>query len=297
MNPQKSEPRTSEPISPFDIFKPEWEIDRKSLHLDSLIVKHDIEPPDTLLVPPITHHMMMLQLSHGSKQLTRIGNKEYSGSFSSGEFFLHPANTSGLYSWSTTDEAVVFIIKPTFLSRIAEETECLNRDRIELSPILCDRDSNIEYIARSFLYEMQNEGLGGKLYSETLATQLGIHLLRKYCAFPIKLKQYSGGLSRRKLQGAIDYIQANLESKVSLDDLAKVTNTSSYHFCRLFKKSTGITPYQYLIRCRIDRAKILLRQGKLSIADIALEVGFSNQSHFTKHFKRLVGTTPKKFLV
>ena len=70
---------------------------------------------------------------------------------------------------------------------------------------------------------------------------------------------------------------------------------SRFYFCRLFKQSTGITLYQYLIKCRTERAKALLLQGNLSIADVALAVGFSNQSHFTKHFKRLVGVTPKKF--
>ena len=133
------------------------------------------------------------------------------------------------------------------------------------------------------------------MYSEALATQLGIHLLRNYCTFALKPKQYQGGLSARELQSAIDYIQANLGEKVKLDDLANVANSSSYHFCRLFKKSTGITPYQYLIKCRTERAKILLKQSKLSITDVAYEVGFSSQSHLTKHFKRLIGTTPNVY--
>ena len=77
--------------------------------------------------------------------------------------------------------------------------------------------------------------------------------------------------------------------------MATEIDMSRFYFCRLFKQSTGITPYQYLIKCRVDRAKVLLMQRKLSIADVALEVGFSNQSNFTKHFKRLVGVTPQKF--
>ena len=71
---------------------------------------------------------------------------------------------------------------------------------------------------------------------------------------------------------------------------------SPTYFSRLFKETTGITPHQYVIRCRIDRAKNLLQQGKLSIAEIAKEVGFVDQSHLHRHFKRLVGVTPKKYL-
>jgi AraC family transcriptional regulator len=71
---------------------------------------------------------------------------------------------------------------------------------------------------------------------------------------------------------------------------------SRYYFCQLFKRSTGISPYQYVIKCRIDRAKeLLLFRQDCSIADVAFQVGFASQSQFTKHFKKWVETTPKKF--
>lgn len=71
---------------------------------------------------------------------------------------------------------------------------------------------------------------------------------------------------------------------------------STYHFARLFKQSIGVTPHQYVIRCRVARAKHLLLQGELNIAEVAKSVGFFDQSHLTKHFKRLVGVTPKTIL-
>lgn len=297
MNPQTTGQQVSKAINPFDLFKPEWEVSRKSVHVDLFIAKHDIEPPDEIVFPPISHHMMLFQLSHGTKQLTQIGDEEYQGEFAVGEFFLQPANRSGFYSWESTDEAVGFIIEPAFLSRIARETECLNPDKIELKPVLCDRDPHIEYIARSFLKEMQTEGLGGRLYSEALATQLAINLLRNYSTFPLKLKQYNGGLSPNKLQTVTDYIQANLEHKIGLDDLAKITKTSSYHFSRLFKQSTGLTPYQYVIQQRIELGKRLLEKEDLPISEIALICSFASQSSFTTAFRKLVGVTPKSYRV
>lgn len=296
MNPQTTG-QISEPVNPFNLFKPEWEVSRKSVHIDSLVAKYDIEPPDEIAFPPTTHHMMLLQLSHGEEQLTRIGNREYSGTFTSGEFFLHPARREAYYSWTTTDEAVVFLIEPAFLCRIARETECLDPDKIELKPILRDRDPHIEYMARSFLKEMQTEGLGGRLYSEALATQLAINLLRNYCTYPLKLKQYSGGLSPNKLRKAIDYIQANLEHKFGLNALAIITKTSPYHFSRLFKQSTGLTPYQYVIQQRIELGKRLLEKEDLPIVEIALMCGFASQSSFTTTFRKLVGVTPKSYRV
>lgn len=293
MNLPKTEQQTLEPVNPFDIFKPEWEVNRKSVRVDSLVVKHDIEPPDKLSFPPITHHMILFQLSHGDEQVTHIGDEQYEGAFDSGQFFLHPANRSAFYSWSTTDEAIAFIIEPTYLYRLATETECLCPNKIELRPIVCDRDPHIEYIARSFMSEMQSEGLGGRLYGEALATQLGVHLLRNYCTTPLQLKQYNGGLSPSKLQAAIDYIQANLENKISLDTLGRVTKTSTYHFARLFKQSTDFTPYQYVLLQRIELGKQLLRQEELQISEISIICGFANQSAFTTAFRKLVGITPK----
>ena len=287
--------RSNTPVHPLDIINPEWEVGRQSVGLDRFIVKHDIEPPDEFKHSSLTHHFIALQLSHGARQITHIGDEKYEGTMEIGEFFLQPSIYPSFYAWKTTDETILFLVQPNFLTRIAEQTECLNPARIELRPIVIGRDPIVEQIARSFLSEMQTEGLGGRLYSETLATQLAIHLLRQYCAFDIKLKQYNGGLSPRKLQTAIDYIETNLEGKIGLDALAKITQTSPYHFSRLFKQSTGITPYQYVIQQRIELGKQLLRKEELPIAEIAMMCGFASQSSFTTAFRKLVGITPKAY--
>jgi AraC family transcriptional regulator len=104
------------------------------------------------------------------------------------------------------------------------------------------------------------------------------------------------GLPRHKLRAAVEYIEEHLDAEISLDDLAAVVHLSPYHFARLFKASTGLPPHQYVITRRIERAKRLLRGGDdLSLAQVAARVGFWDQGHFTRHFKRLVGVTPRRF--
>ena len=97
------------------------------------------------------------------------------------------------------------------------------------------------------------------------------------------------------LNQAIDYMNAHLGENLSLAAMATELHISQYHFCRLFKQSTGMSPHRYLIQQRCDRAKQLLRRPELRVTDIALECGFANQSHFAKYFRRHTGVSPTQF--
>ncbi len=110
-----------------------------------------------------------------------------------------------------------------------------------------------------------------------------------------KSVHYLGGLSPTQLKLVTNYINDRLEQELSLDELAAIAQLSTYHFCRSFKRSTGFTPHQYVIRQRVERAKLLLRERKIGIAQVAISCGFTHQSHLNRHFKRSTGMTPKKF--
>lgn len=281
--------------NPLDVIKSEWFIFRQRIQTDSLIVEHSIQRPNEIELSNTDYHILGIHLSPGIRQITRIGEKKYDGAVDTGYCLLHPANYSAAYTRKSTDECVVFLIEPEYLTRVAAATECLNPDLIELNPFVLGRDRAIEQITRSFVYEMQNEAIGGKLYTETLATQLSIHLLRHYCTFTAKLKQYDRGLSYQQLKIVTDYIEAYLETTIGLKDLAMLLNLSTHYFCHLFKQSTGIAPYQYVIQQRVSRAKKLLRRKNLSLVDVAQACGFTSQSAFNRTFRKYVGTTPRNY--
>jgi transcriptional regulator GlxA family with amidase domain len=104
-------------------------------------------------------------------------------------------------------------------------------------------------------------------------------------------------LGRDLLRRAIRFVNDNLDSKLKWDEIAGAVGLDPFTFGRGFKLATGVTPHQYIIRCRLRRAMRLLTRDDLALADVALEVGCSCQSHLTTLFRKYLGTTPGAFRV
>ena len=285
-------------IEPLNIFETKPTISQLSLQAKKnlyLHYRHDL-PGELNVRDGLSHHLITFFLSNNRRQITRLESfGEYDGQMDRGEFYLCPAKVSGFTNWQAIDKTLHFIIKPDFLREIAIDTESLNPDRVELLPILKQRDFQLEQLAQLFLAEMQNNGFGTQLYLDSLSNVLGVHLLRNYCAFDPIFRSNNRGLAADKLRHAVDYIQANLEQKIGLKVIAQEIGMSQYYFAVQFKQAMGVSPYQYVIEQRLIKAKQLLREKKRSLCEIALDCGFASQSHFNKVFRQYVGTTPKKY--
>ena len=104
-----------------------------------------------------------------------------------------------------------------------------------------------------------------------------------------------GGLPHWRLKRVLAYIDDNIGGDISLKQLAEVACLSPHHFSELFRRSTGVSPYRFVMQRRVACAKVLLRDSMLGVLDVALTVGFSDQSHFTKVFRRATGVPPGAF--
>jgi AraC family transcriptional regulator len=289
-------PANSSTLNARDTFNPEWEVHgERELCSGGLLIRHDTETPDEIEVPALSNHLLLLALTEGSRQVHKFCGKEHDGVFPIGNFGLLPAGEPGFFSWESTDEVVSFMVEPQILQQTALEIGCLGADKLELQPILMAADPQLYNLALQFKQELQNNFLGGELYSESLANLFNIHLLRNYCTSTPILRSYSGGLSTRKLQQAIDYIQAHLDEKLSLESIATQLNLSVHYFCELFTQSTGIPPYKYVLHQRVDRAQQLLTNSQKSLSEIALDCGFADQSHLSRHFTKITRISPKKY--
>jgi AraC family transcriptional regulator len=196
--------------------------------------------------------------------------------------------------WDANANFLLLRLEPKLFASAAYES--IDAEHIQITPQLRICDPLIQQIGLTLKAELERDGLSDRLYAESMANALAVHLLRRYSDQTRKIRTYPSRLPSHKLQQAIDYIQAHLAEEVSLEAVATELGMSPYYFARLFKQATGYSPYQYVIRCRIERAQELMVQESRSISSIALKVGFASQSQFGRHFKRLTGMTPKQFL-
>jgi AraC family transcriptional regulator len=223
------------------------------------------------------------------------GDKTRTGLYAKGDFCITPAQMPFFCRWDSEDRLLQIRITDRFMAQVATEALAIDPDRLEVIPTFRTRDPQLEAIAMLVLTELKQENLGSSLYIDSLANVLAVQLLRQYSASKPQLAVYAGGLPQRQLQQILEYIHAHLERDIKLADLAGSIGMSQFHFSHLFKQSIGISPYQYLLQQRIERAKQLLKQTDRSIVDIALGCGFNSHSHLSKQFRQLAGMTPKAY--
>jgi len=141
--------------------------------------------------------------------------------------------------------------------------------------------------------EMESNYPSGRLYVDSLAVSVASRLVSTHSSIARLPAAQNGGLGGRRLKQTLAYIEDHLGDDLSLSRIASVTGVSASHFKTLFRESAGVPVHQYVVQRRIERAKDLLMQGKLSIAEIALATGFSHQSHLARHMQRSVGLSPR----
>lgn len=211
-----------------------------------------------------------------------------------GSCVIIPANVSHYGEWDKESGALCLSIDPTIFTQTVYEV--VDPNTIELLPLFATPDPFIYQIGVALKGALFKHSDRSRLYAETLVNTLILHLLEHYTTTRPNLREsITGQLPKYKLQQVIDYIYAYLDRDLSLQELSNLVQMSPHYFSTLFKQSTGTTPHQYVIRCRIERAKYLMVQTQLSLAEIATQVGFVDQSHLHRHFKHLVGVTPKTY--
>jgi AraC family transcriptional regulator len=241
-----------------------------------------------------SHHIVCLPIKR--PEVIEVVSEEYYQTAhrpeAHGVIELYPANAAYQVRWVGETEFVHCYLDPKYLANTAYQagySSC-----VEILLHFVQHDPLIYEIGLA-LKKVLETHQSNRLYIESLTTALSAHILQHYSIQRPNLNRYVGRLSQSKLQQVIDYISDRLDQNLSLVDLAAVVQMSTHHFARSFKASTGTTPHQYVVQRRIEKAKQLLMQWDLMIADVCQAVGFHNQSNFTTTFRKLVGVTPRQY--
>jgi AraC family transcriptional regulator len=259
-----------------------------------IFLAHHRQPAWEIPENHLSQHILSVNIGAVSKVERVIDGRLQRERFLVGNTAIYPSGIDYTLRWEREVEFILLGIDPALLTQAAIE---LGQGTVELMPLLDTSDPLIHSMALTLKAELESSQVGGRMYAEAIAQALAIHLLRNYSVHKETIKgQTTHGLPKHKLHQVTDYIHAYLTQDLSLIEIASVVQMSPFHFARLFKQSTGLAPHQFVVRCRVERAKELLIQGEMAIADIAIEVGFANQSHLTRHFRRIVGVTPKVIL-
>jgi AraC family transcriptional regulator len=264
--------------------------------------RREAAPAEDCLPAGSTEHLIFVNLGHGHVQRFTDGTPE-ERQLAPGSIAIQPSGRAVCWSWDTRLSFSVISLEPAFLDRVAKEVFGLEPGDYQLLAATREQDPVIANIAGVLAREVVRGQVGGKLYAESLANILAVHLLRNYSshaslsASPENRPVPAPSQRSRAVADAITFIQGNYAREVKLEDVAAAVHLSPFHLARLFKQVTGSTLHQYLVQVRIDAARALLSagSGQRSLAEVAAAVGFADQSHLTRQFKRHFGVTPSQF--
>jgi AraC family transcriptional regulator len=258
---------------------------------DILRVMLQSEAAGVIELPELTRPLVSIHFGRTVHLECRHGNKRHSGTAVHGDIEIVPSGIPVRWEMKEPDTALLISIAQRLLEQVAGDCGVEN-DRIELQDRFNVRDPHIERIGWALMEEVEQGYPSGRLYMESMATALAVQLVRNHSSASGQRTMPGGGLSRGKLRLVLSYIEDNLNEELPLSSIASVAGISVSHLKALFRQSVGIPVHQYVIRRRVERAALLLRRSSLPISQIALETGFSHQSHLAMHMRRILGVAP-----
>jgi AraC family transcriptional regulator len=243
---------------------------------------------------PHSHAALTVTSVLSGRMLATIGGSEYE--ITEGQITLTNVNEMHGARVSSV-ELVSTYISPAAVSELAIGMGLARTTPEIVFRASVVRDDAVEQTARQIASEARAESFGRGPMLDALVRQLVIYLLRSHLTVrkSAHIELSRAGPVDRRLRRAIEFMHDNYSSDLGLGEIAAAAYLSEYHFARLFKQITGITPHGYLANLRLERARKLLAETSFPISQIAAMVGYQSQSHFTKIFKSITGITPRAY--
>jgi AraC family transcriptional regulator len=251
------------------------------------------DAPGLVEMPALPNAIVSVHVGPSTRMSCHHGAERQNGVAIHGDVEIIPWGMPGSWELKQRDTALVMSLSSELLRRASQESE-VDFCRVELRSRFHIRDVQVEHMAWALKTEMENGYPSGRLYRDSMAMAMALHLLRHHSSLACGLNSSAGKMPSQKLKEVLLFIDEHLDQDLSLVEIARVAGISVSHCNVVFRAAVGQSIHQYVIRRKVERAAWLLQKSQLPIGQVALEAGFAHQSHLAVHMRRLMGTTPKK---
>jgi AraC-like DNA-binding protein len=209
-----------------------------------------------------------------------------------GETIIYDIKRRPTFHLNSAFHSVHFYLSRAALDTFADEAGARRIDELQYKPAVSHADPVLHGVAEALLPLFRNPDQANRLFMDHLMIGVGHHIADMYGGMRSAPRPAIGGLTPYQERRAKELLTENMSRDLPLAMLARECGLSLTHFSKAFRKSVGVPPHKWLTHQRIELAKRLLRESPMSLAEVALACGFSNQSHFTRSFSAIVGTSP-----
>ncbi|XUW92610.1 AraC family transcriptional regulator [Burkholderia sp. M6-3] len=242
-------------------------------------------------IPAFKHHRIGVHVGAPVRAHCRCNEKPHSRIQAHGDADVIPAGLDG--QWSDESACTIFSIwiGEDFARRTAEQL-ALKPDGAQIRPQFQMRDPRFQHLAWALRAELEADVASDPLYAESLCTAMVVRLIGGAASLDNKRRT----LAPRTAARVTEFIEAHLDRRLTLSELAALADLSVPYFKVLFRATLGVPVHQYVVQRRVERARMLLLQGRLSASQVALDAGFAHQSHMAHWMGRLLGITPRELV-
>lgn len=278
---------------------PEWisgveTLDSSNLNWKRITLKGYQYPCQAAAIPPMRDYMIVAYGGAPTSMHRAVGQASEGAIVGRGRISLLTRAEQSTWTWRDPIDVRHIYLSHDEIVSVAKEVFDRDPQSIEIADRVSAEDPLILNCFDALEEELKCGGFGQRMMIDALRSQLSVHLLRNYAK--VRLSDDIGAaLTKTQKRMIIDLIESRLAENISLDELANVVGMSPFHFSRRFKAVFGIAPYAYVIRARVAKAQEMLRHRKVAQKVIALECGFSDQSHFCNTFRKIVGVSPTNY--
>jgi len=238
-------------------------------------------------------HYLMVKLNSISKAERRLDGKIRHENQRRGNTAYVPHGCAHRVRYLTALGRLNFMTIPK--ATVDEVADELGISRFDGVPSFADHEDRFVFETAVLIdRELADGNPHGSLYAQTYARVLAAHIVTRYRGVQTNIR-HPVTLSNAKMYWLEQYIESMLAHPISLSQMAEQVGLSPYYFCRIFKSTTGLPPYQYILHKRVEFACTCLKAANMSLQDIAFAAGFNDASQFSKQFKSITGITPSAF--